>query len=121
MNKTFHECCGLRRVELSANFAAAAVIAVENLKAFELRFRINNSWLYIYLGSLRLRRSDYLALEVNLNSVFNIAFPSRDEWDRGEIEKYTEISKDGSKLDNRVVAGVFAAKLDTRIFQVFQA
>ena len=56
-------------------------------------------------------------MELNLNPVLNIAFPSREEWERGVVDKEAGISfyTDGSKLDNRVGGGVFSAKLDTKI------
>ena len=56
-------------------------------------------------------------VELNLNPVLNITFPSREEWERDVVDKEEGISfyTDGSKLDNRVGGGVFSAKLDTKI------
>ncbi|OFC59623.1 hypothetical protein BBW68_14995 [Candidatus Erwinia dacicola] len=56
-------------------------------------------------------------IERKLNSVHNIAFPTREEWKRGEVDRNTGISiyTDGSKLDHRVGGGVFCATLNTNI------
>ena len=44
----------------------------------------------------------FKALELNFNSVPNIAFPFREEWGRSEADRYTgkSIYTDGPKLDN---------------------
>lgn len=54
---------------------------------------------------------------MNLNSSLNIAFLSKEERDRGEVDKGTEISiyADGTKLYKRVGDDDFSAKLDTGI------
>ena len=52
-------------------------------------------------------------IELKLNSVPNIAFPTREEWERDEVDRNAWISiyTDGSKLENRVGGGVLSAKL----------
>ena len=54
-------------------------------------------------------------LELNLNSVPNIAFPSPEAWESGEVDRDRHIYTDGSKLDNRVIGSVFSTNLDTKI------
>ena len=56
-------------------------------------------------------------IDSKLNSVLNVAFRSREGWERDVVDKNAKISiyTDGSKLDNRVGGGVFSATLDTKI------
>lgn len=46
-----------------------------------------------------------------------LILPSREEWNRGKMDRDTRISiyTDVYKLDKRVGSGIFSAKLDTRI------